>query len=338
MKRFLKAFLALGLTAVLLSTSVYGADMSNEELQNDDLIGGAYCKDLITGETYCIPKPEIEAYSNETFGFSPGYDPFADEENNDENLIEPYYTDHGRTLVKNPQYNQKYRSTVYIETRYWDKDLDIVVTSGGTGFLIGPNAVATAGHIVYNWESNNDSHWITQATIIPAYNADSNHKPFGTAEATHFYCGWDWAKKHDSSDDWGIILLDSNIGNDVGWLGLQWQSAPYASGTAVNVNGYPDIVNGRYVLADIYTRTGTVGAAAETNTLESKDMFVSKGDSGGPCYIYSNTYGYTAIGITSMVDPTDENDREGIDISRVRFRTIDRSLYEMLIQYRSSTL
>lgn len=87
MKKFLKAFLALGLTAALLSTSVYGSDMSDEESQNDNLIGGAYCKDLITGETYCIPKPEIEEYSNETFGFSPGYDPFADEENNGEILI-----------------------------------------------------------------------------------------------------------------------------------------------------------------------------------------------------------------------------------------------------------
>lgn len=204
--------------------------------------------------------------------------------------------------------------------------------------MIGTNAVATAGHIVYKRGEPDGDFFVGNATIVPAHNSNANSHPYGAAYATHFYCGGGWAYNGDRSDDWGIIELDTNIGNKTGWLGLRWQSTPYKD-KAVFVNGYPTVVNGKENLSpatgdrDQYYRYGTVTASLQTNMLESIDMFASGGDSGGPCYIYSSETGYTAIGITSrgLVNSSG-------DTSWVRFRTIDKNLFERFREFRTSTL
>lgn len=211
--------------------------------------------------------------------------------------------------------------------------------------MIGPNAVATAGHVVYDSERYDDSHWLTNISFYPAFNNGTLKRPYGSAKCIEARCSSNWVNNHDYSDDWGIIILDSNIGNQTGWLGLQWQSAPY-SDTQVWVNGYPEMVNGisnrvldgESVYCDQYIRSGTVTTTSEKNILESKNMFASKGDSGGPCYIYSQEYGYVVIGISSLVSTIDPDDKDGKDISRVCFRTIDSSLYEKFAELRTSTL
>lgn len=350
MKKFLKKFkgvLAVGLIAALLSTSAYGSGVSDDpgsDQFDETTYGGAYSYCVATGEVTYLPPEETEAYSDETGGFSPEYNPYADEDNDNENLIEPYYLDHGRVLVENPQNNEMCRNTVFIKVTYRDDKSGVLMSGGGTGFMIGPNTVATAGHVIYKRGTSDGDFFVGNATITPAHNSGANSHPYGSAHATRFICGSGWASSGDWSDDWGIIELDTNIGNKTGWLGLQWQSTPYSAGTRVRENGYPEEVNGHINESpvtgncDLYFRIGTVKSTSITNVLESNDMFASSGDSGGPCYIYSHESGYTAIGIASNVDPVDPNDREGININGVRFRTIDKSLYEKLVKYRTSTL
>lgn len=339
MKKIFKKFkviLVVGLTTALLSTSASASSASGNhgfDYLNTGNDYGAYMYDVETGETTYIPPEQTETYSDETEGFSPGYNPYADEDNNGEGLIEPYYTDHGRMLVNDPANHEMFRNTVYIECTYKDFN-GITRISTGTGFMIGPNAVATAAHMIYKIESQG-SYFVGNATIYPAHNSSSNPNPFGVAHAKRFYCGSGWAYSGDLSDDWGIIELDTNIGNKTGWLGLRWQSADYKN-KSVFVNGYPGTVNGKEnTYRNQYYRHGTVSSSNETNTLKSTDIFISKGDSGGPCYIYSNDTGYTAIGITSRFPSNDDN---GTDIDCAKFRTIDKSLYERLVQYRTSTL
>ncbi|MDE6732782.1 MAG: trypsin-like serine protease [Oscillospiraceae bacterium] len=301
----------------------------------------SYC--VATGEVEYIPPAETETYSDETGGFSPGYNPYAGEDYNGEDLVEPYYLDHGRTLVEYPYNNEMCRNTVYIQTTYTDSKTGIKFISNGTGFMIGPNAVATAGHIVYKRGEPDGDFFVGNATVVPAHNAGANSHPYGAAHATYFYCGGGWAYNGDYSDDWGIIELDTNIGNKTGWLGLQWQKS-YKSGTSVRENGYPAEVNGQINKSPItgdrdqYIRYGTVKSSSKTNMLESTDMFASSGDSGGPCYIYSSDAGYTAIGIASYVDAVEIEENEVKDINSVMFRTIDKSLFEKLVKYRTSTL
>lgn len=102
----------------------------------------------------------------------------------------------------------------------------------GSGFMIGPNSVATAGHCVYS-KSNG---WASSITVIPAVNGTS--KPYGTATMTSMECGGNWYKDENNQDDWGIIRVNKNIGKSTGWLGLRWQSASY-NNQYLYANGYP---------------------------------------------------------------------------------------------------
>ena len=106
MKKFLKkakGVIAVGLAVALLSTSAAASegskDYDNSELCFDGGDQGMMSYDVDTGETMFIPPEETETYSDETEGFSPGYNPNADEYKDNEDLIEPYYYDHGRSLV-----------------------------------------------------------------------------------------------------------------------------------------------------------------------------------------------------------------------------------------------
>lgn len=332
----LKAALAVGLAMTFLAVPASASALSPstyDDAQTEN--GGAYKYDVATGETTYLPPEETEAYSDETEGFSPGYNPNANTDNDNDSLIEPYYYDHGRILVEDPQNKGMCCNTVYIEATYTDDITGELKAVFSTGFMIGPNAVATAGHCVFQRDESLGNFFVGNATIIPAHNSGSNSCPFGVAHAKYFYCGGGWAHSGDLSDDWGIIELDTNIGNKTGWLGLRWQSAAYKNELAF-VNGYPKEVDGKEnTYIDQYYRHGKVSSSNETNTLKSTDIFISGGDSGGPCYVYSSDTGYTAIGITSRYT---SNNEDGTDISCTKFRTIDKALYERLVKYRTSTL
>lgn len=117
MKNCLKKFrgvLAGCMVVVLLSTTAYGSG-SDCGIQNDlESEGGMYTYCVATGEVTYTPPNETEAYSDETEGFSPGYNPFSDEENED-SFPQPYYMTDNRVKIINPQNDERCRNTVYIE-------------------------------------------------------------------------------------------------------------------------------------------------------------------------------------------------------------------------------
>ena len=136
MKKFLKAFLALGLTAALLSTSVYGEEILDEEVSENAShnSGDAIGKNFETGEISYIPTPEMNTFSNATEGTTQGYDPYKDFEEADD-FFQTYMTDN-RIVIPNPADKTHYRKMVYIYA---------IGSNGGshrgTGFMIGPNVV-----------------------------------------------------------------------------------------------------------------------------------------------------------------------------------------------------
>lgn len=332
MKKFLRKFkgiLAGCAVVVLLSTTAYGSEVSNDRgVQNDaDSQGGMYSYCVATGEVTYTPPNETEVYSDETEGFSPGYNPYADVEN-DDSFPQPYYMEDNRVKITNPQNDERCRNTVYIEA----------TTKGGkkkfaTGFMIGPNAVATCGHVLFNnkyGSDNSSKDWIDSAIITPAMNTGITPEPYGSANATYFHSNGQWLNNLNNEYDWGVIELDSNIGNKVGWLGLQYQSSSY-TGDSIRVNGYPKL-NG--TTKNLYRSTGTVSKST-SRLLYSQSNYTSDGDSGGPCYICLVDNGYTAIGIT--IGDISE-DPYGNYVIESCFRRIDKTLYNELVAYRTSTL
>lgn len=86
MKKFLKKFkgiLAVGLITALLSTSAQGSGVSGDSSGQPDepVDGGMYSYCVATGEVTYLPPEGTEAYSDETEWFSPGYNPYANEDN-----------------------------------------------------------------------------------------------------------------------------------------------------------------------------------------------------------------------------------------------------------------
>lgn len=287
--------LSIILSMTLLLATVFSGNnalCATAETQKIGEQGGVYSYDIDTGViTYTPDSIEISTKSNRSSQQNtPAYvpeglsiDPPSD--------IQPYTIFNENWQEINPATGGQYRNTVY---------LDITTTNGsyrGTGFMIGPNTVATCGHCLYDTDYGSNP-WAQSIEVIPAMANDSY--PYGSAYAKGLTVSGNWSQKGDAKYDWGIIRLRTNIGDNVGWLGLRWQSNSY-NGTNVNVNGYPGQVGGRDKYT-MYRANGSV-TSSYTKMLYSTNINNIGGMSGGPMYIYSSQYGYQAIAFTRGENP-----------------------------------
>jgi V8-like Glu-specific endopeptidase len=157
----------------------------------------------------------------------------------------------------------------------------------GSGFLIGPSAVATSGHCLFDPSTGG---WARSVTVIPAGNGNSY--PYGTAVGNYMWIGGNWGSMQLWSDDWGIIELNTPIGNRAGYVGIKWQSNSY-NGTNVITPGYPGSVHGSVNNGFMYCGYDRI-THSSGRTLEGY-WSASGGNSGGP--IMENHGNYFAIGI-----------------------------------------
>lgn len=213
----------------------------------------------------------------------------------------------------------RYRNTVRILARGEDGG-----TGYGTGFMIGPAAVATAAHCVYG-ENFGDDCIPTSITVIPAPYYEANpSNPSISATATGFIVNGNWTNDFDPEYDWAIIKLNANIGNNVGWLGLRYQESSY-NNTSIRVQGYPARINGNFNTTMYYT-DGTI-TGSQTRTLRSNNTCTAGGMSGGPVNFYISGNGYTAIAILRGAAPA------GSPTYNV-FTRITEELYDDFVSYR----
>lgn len=172
----------------------------------------------------------------------------------------------------------------------WCNTVKLIIVAGnganyiGSGFMIGPNSVATAGHCLYNSETGG---WAKSITVIPALNG--SYQPYGSASSYDFICGGNWVNSNDNQDDWGIIRIKANLGYSTGWLGLRWQSSSY-NDESVYAVGYPGEDD-----SHMYYGPGTVTSSSDRTLVGNWDL--TGGQSGGPVHKYYSSTGYTAIGI-----------------------------------------
>lgn len=259
---------------------------------------------------------ETESYTSRTFDgeYSPEYS--VDSLDND-SIINPQYL-LGNWDAINPATGGQYRNTVFILVTAPNGS-----SHAGTGFMIGPSAVATAAHVVYNTNFGGDN-YIESGKVYPAF-ADGS-TPYGSAAITEIVLYNAWTEDHDIEYDWAIIELNSNIGNNVGWLGLKYQSDSY-NGTSISINGYPSTVNGN-LNRIMYRSDGTI-TGSYTRLLRSTNTNLFEGMSGGPVYIYSSNSGYTAIAIATSAVKTSSGSKYN------RFVRITQEVYTELIKYRN---
>ncbi len=146
----------------------------------------------------------------------------------------------------------------------------------GTGFLIGPRALATAGHCVY---MRNQGGWARRIEVIPGCNG--SQKPFGSAMATEFRSTRGWVQDGLPESDYGCIFLPNGSfgGTSLGSFG----AAAFDTQTLLAQNavlaGYP----GDKPFAELWGMSARIKAVTAKTLIYDIDSV--GGQSGAPVYI-----------------------------------------------------
>lgn len=153
--------------------------------------------------------------------------------------------------------------------------------SEGSGVLVGPRHVLTAGHVVYDHEHGG---WFTGITVVPAL--DDTYEPYGEAYATKAWSFTGWIQDADPDHDMALIVLDSDIGNSTGWLGMSAASDATLQGSIVNSAGYPGDKQAIYDADYLWGANGTVTALSANTITYSATMDTYGGQSGSGVWQY----------------------------------------------------
>jgi len=161
----------------------------------------------------------------------------------DADLAELMRTETGQKMVQEVVIGKDDRKKINGTTRYpWRAicSLKIKAKDGtnwiGTGFLIGPRTVITAGHVVYMHKHGG---WAKSIEVIPGRNG--SRKPFNSCTSSHLHSVKGWTKSKKRSNDYGAIILPKNckLGNRVGYFGYANYNFFSLLGLKVNLSGYP---------------------------------------------------------------------------------------------------
>ncbi|AIK96311.1 NB-ARC domain-containing protein [Candidatus Odyssella acanthamoebae] len=159
-------------------------------------------------------------------------------------------------------------------------------TSVGSGILVGPNHVLTAGHNIYSYKYSEKSRWATEVWFSPGREGKEslfNHYIKGC----FLLCPKEWVhqklKNGDKCDrndyDFGMVILERAIGNEIGWSGLLCAPNTYFQEWNITVTGYP----GEEGSNDYYSAAMWEGSSKPEIKTEKIDYKIptSSGQSGG---------------------------------------------------------
>jgi glutamyl endopeptidase len=106
----------------------------------------------------------------------------------------------------------------------------------GTGWLVAPRTVITAGHCVW---IHSQGGRVASIRVMPGRNGSATETPFKSCLATHVRTTVKWIEERDSSRDYGCILLPKSF-LDYSSLGtFGYASLSSLSNLTVNLSGYP---------------------------------------------------------------------------------------------------
>ena len=112
---------------------------------------------------------------------------------------------------------------------YWGTQLAV-----GSGVLIGPNIVLTAGHVVFPRDKRVAP---TEIEVIPGLNGAQ--APYGIFKASKIWIHPRWQSNFDIQSDIAAIHFDQPVGQKIGWFALGSRTPDDLRHTWAHVTGYP---------------------------------------------------------------------------------------------------
>lgn len=172
---------------------------------------------------------------------------------------------------------------------HWGAQLE-----AGTGFLVGPNLVLTAGHVVFPKRRRAPP---SRIEIIFGLDGDEP-EPFGKAEGARIVMHERWPTDFDFACDVAGVYLTQPVGKKLGWFGVAARPKEDLRSTWAHVTGYPaadargqqlspdrlwQLMHHRSPVVDV--RDGRVFYATDTTA----------GQSGAPIYLHEPAVSPTPV-------------------------------------------
>ncbi len=160
----------------------------------------------------------------------------------------------------------------------------------GTGALVGPDILLTAGHVVFpkNLRTLPD-----RVEIIPALNGAE--RPYGQFEAEKISVHPGWQASFGLTSDVAAIHLPSSVGQQLGWFGMATRQEAELRSQWAHITGYPGEKMDQPVDPATGKPTAPVQAsqlwhhAAPVLNVQNKRVFyaadTTPGQSGAPIYV-----------------------------------------------------
>ncbi len=173
-----------------------------------------------------------------------------------------------------------------------------------SGALIGPHHVLTAAHCVY---SEVEEDWAHEVEVVPAY--CDGARPYGTARgvAIHAYAGWIESRLWDW--DIGVVVLDRNVGDHVGWMGMTEDGM----GEVASMVHYPIEL---WAEGEDAAFSGHDEVLGQGPTMVTHAIDIAPGSSGGALY-RADAYGQPWIGGVNAWTTGPENGGPRLNQARV---------------------
>lgn len=290
--------LAIG-AALCHSVSAWGSPQDPTEVTSSqpleiplhDDAGDLVIGDLETGQMYVLPSsPPPSGDDGISFYGIPGSGPIA-------NPGTPYLAEDDLSLLLAFGENE----LVADPTAWpWTAHVRISVTfpngdtGQGSGTLIDPYHVMTAGHMLHDDARGGT---VTSLTVVPAY--DRGIHPFGEAKARRFLSWNGWLEDGNSKYDLAVVRLNRAVGGATGWYGYGYSSGCsfYKNNTMHNPS-YPG--ESPYDGSQMYYRYGFGDGCPNKHKVRFNN-YLWGGQSGSSCYYRSGPDRYV---VATMINST----------------------------------